>query len=368
MIPNQWYAVIRGQDVKRDKPVGIMRLGKKLVLYRDTEGQVACLQDRCAHKGVLLSKGKQHGDAIACPYHGFQYDQQGKCVHMPVLGKCGVIPRTMQVPSYKVHEQHGLVWLWNGEPQDSYPEVPMFTNFSEYKGFTSLYGWDAPIHYTRYVESVCEVYHVPFVHKGSFLNIWDPKGGRVDEFRCSIDGHLITSDFILRPDDDRSAQETLEAKFPWQRGWRIGVDVLMPNLVQIRNDVFDVYLVATPIDDENTWVCFCYQEPKKDLLFPFFKPLPIPLWRRLRPWMMCRMERFIQQAKDLEAIEGQWPRASSLKANNLIPVDKVNAYYLRLRDKLIRDAAENRPAPAAPTIPIQLVPQAADSPLETNSL
>jgi len=347
MIPNQWYAILRSEDVKKNKPVGIRRFNKKLVLYRDTQGQVVCLVDRCAHKGVPLSNGKQHGDYIACPYHGFQYDASGRCVHMPVLGKDGVVPKHLHVPFHTVREQHGLIWCWTGEQvPEQLPEVPMFKEFVEYTGFTSRYDWHAPTHYTRYVESVCEVYHVPFVHKGSALNIWDPKGGRVDDFSCQLEGHLIRSEFVLRPDDDRTAEETLKARLPWTRGWRIGVDVLMPNLVQIRNDVFDVYLIATPIDDDNCWLCICYKEPKRDLLLPMMKPLPIPGWRRVRPWLMCRMERFIQQSKDMAALKGQEPRISSLEANRLISVDKVNAYYLRLRDQLIQEAQAQAKAQA----------------------
>lgn len=339
MIPNQWYAILRSEDVRK-KPVGITRFSKRLVVYRDTSGKVVCLDDRCPHKGIPLSHGKQHGDLIACPYHGFQFNQQGKCVHMPVLGRNGTVPKAMCVRSYTLREQHGLIWFWTGTAEDpqALPEVPMFENFSQYKGFTSRYGWEAPVHYTRYVESVCEVYHVPFVHKGSALNIWDPKGGRIDDFRCEVNGTLISSNFVLRADDERTAEETLHAMLPWKRGWRIGVDVQMPNMVQIRNDVFDVYLIATPVDDDNCWVCVCYQEPKRDLLLPMIKPLPIPVWRRVRPWLMCRMERYIQQAKDMKAIRGQEPRISHLQANKLIPLDKVNAYYLKMRDSLTRDA------------------------------
>ncbi len=334
MIPNQWYAILRSEDIKK-KPVGVRRFGQQLVLYRDSNGDPVCMDDRCPHKGVPLSHGPLHGDRIACPYHGFQYAPSGECVHMPVLGKNGVPPKAMCIKTYQVREEHGLIWFWTG---DDAPEksdvVPMFEEFSTYGGFTSRYGWDAPVHYTRYVESVCEVYHVPFVHKGSALNIWDPKGGRIDDFQFEAKGMLLRSEFVLRADDDRTAEETLKAKTPWTRGWRIGVDVLMPNMVQIRNDVFDVYLIATPIDDDNTWVCVCYKEPKRDLLFPFIKPLPIPGWRAVRPWMMCRMERFIQQAKDMEALKGQTPRISDLKANKLIPLDKVNAHYLKLREQL----------------------------------
>ena len=129
-------------------------------------------------------------------------------------------------------------------------------------------------------------------------------------------------------------------------GGRIGCDVLMPNIVQIRNDVFDVLLIATPIDEKTCWVVVCYLEPKRDLFFPFMKPLPIPGWHAIRPWYMCRIERFVQQSKDLAVIAKQDPVVSGPKANKLIAVDQVNMHYIRFREKLIKEAAAVKQSPS----------------------
>ena len=55
MIPNMWYPICRPQDVPRREPVGLRRLGEDIVLFRDENGGVVCMQDRCAHKGAKLS-------------------------------------------------------------------------------------------------------------------------------------------------------------------------------------------------------------------------------------------------------------------------------------------------------------------------
>ena len=68
------------------------------------------------------------------------------------------------------------------------------------------------------------------------------------------------------------------------------------------------------------------------------------------------MERYIQQAKDMEALRGQTPRISSLQANKLIPVDKVNAHYLRLRESLTQAAHAQRGATSA-VQPIHFAPR-----------
>ena len=73
MIPNQWYVLMESKQVK-DRPVGVTRMGEKMVFWRDGSGVASCLRDRCPHRGVELSKGQVVDGHIQCPFHGFEYD------------------------------------------------------------------------------------------------------------------------------------------------------------------------------------------------------------------------------------------------------------------------------------------------------
>ena len=57
MIRNQWYVVLESKEVRK-KPVGVTRMGEKLVFWRNEAGKVFCAVDRCPHRGVALSIGK----------------------------------------------------------------------------------------------------------------------------------------------------------------------------------------------------------------------------------------------------------------------------------------------------------------------
>jgi phenylpropionate dioxygenase-like ring-hydroxylating dioxygenase large terminal subunit len=57
MIPNQWYVLLESKQVK-DRPVGVTRMGEKLVFWRNDTGKVGCLRDKCPHRCVELSKGQ----------------------------------------------------------------------------------------------------------------------------------------------------------------------------------------------------------------------------------------------------------------------------------------------------------------------
>ena len=66
MIPNQWYAILDSKEVRAGKPVGVTRMGEKLVAWRDSKGQVTVMRDLCPHRGVALSVGELKGDCIIC--------------------------------------------------------------------------------------------------------------------------------------------------------------------------------------------------------------------------------------------------------------------------------------------------------------
>ncbi len=67
MIRNQWYVVLESDEVG-DHPVGVTRLGEKMVFWRDQAGKVHAAVDRCPHRGAALSVGKIQKGGI-CNVH-----------------------------------------------------------------------------------------------------------------------------------------------------------------------------------------------------------------------------------------------------------------------------------------------------------
>jgi nitrite reductase/ring-hydroxylating ferredoxin subunit len=344
MIPNQWYAILRTLDVRR-RPVAVRRLGENLVLFRDTRGTLNCLQDRCPHKGAKLSTGVIRGDNLACGYHGFEYDGEGACRHMPVIGREGRVPKKMCTRSFRVRERFGFIWLWWGDDREdaALPEIRIFDDFVRPVPGESTYGWESPVHYTRYVESLTDVYHVPFVHAASRWNLVDPKGGRIDHFEYEVNGPLVTSKFLMRHDDDWTDEQSIRTWRPWRRGWLVGLDLLMPNMNYIKTHYTNVMAISTPIDDERTWVMVRYAPPHGNLVLPvWLRPPRIPLLGRvfgkLASWFFCRFERWGAQAQDMRIVTTQSPKISEMGVNQFSPADRLNIEFLRMRDRLKTEA------------------------------
>ncbi|NJM42866.1 MAG: Rieske 2Fe-2S domain-containing protein, partial [Brachymonas sp.] len=77
---NAWYAAAYDVEIGRSLfPRTICN--QKLVLYRQTDGKVAALEDACWHRLLPLSMGRLEGDEVVCGYHGLQFNGQGRCTH-----------------------------------------------------------------------------------------------------------------------------------------------------------------------------------------------------------------------------------------------------------------------------------------------
>ena len=94
-IRNCWYPASWSTDLGA-VPISRIFLEEEVVLYRGASGQPVALANMCPHRFAALSKGKLHGDAIACPYHGLQFSPDGSCKHNPH----GPVTGAIRVRSY----------------------------------------------------------------------------------------------------------------------------------------------------------------------------------------------------------------------------------------------------------------------------
>jgi len=112
-VPSEcWYAVAASADVGRDL-IAARVVDRALVLFRTAGGAAVALDDRCAHRPYPLSAGRLDGDLLRCGLCGFTYDSTGRCVSVPTQSR---VPLGASVQAHPVREEHGVVWVWLGEP------------------------------------------------------------------------------------------------------------------------------------------------------------------------------------------------------------------------------------------------------------
>src|SRR3712207_6122496 len=77
-----WYAVARSIDVG-PRPVPVVLLGERLVLWRGDGGALTAAPDRCPHREAPFSRGEVEEGCLVCPYHGWTFASGGRCVRVP---------------------------------------------------------------------------------------------------------------------------------------------------------------------------------------------------------------------------------------------------------------------------------------------
>ena len=169
MYINFWYPMALGSELS-DKPIVVQALGHDFALFRDSAGIAHCLANVCVHRGGALGAGKLKGDCIECPYHGWQFNAAGQCVHIPTLRPGSSIPGRARVDSYPVEERYGMVFAFLGDlPEEERPPILEIKEWDkEGWSVTSLvYDWHA--NYERVIENGLDATHTEFVHPSAGL-------------------------------------------------------------------------------------------------------------------------------------------------------------------------------------------------------
>jgi phenylpropionate dioxygenase-like ring-hydroxylating dioxygenase large terminal subunit len=165
-IKNYWYPVAPSWQVG-DAPIGITRLGEQIVLWRDKNGQVNALEDRCPHRGARLSLGWNLGNRVACWYHGIEVDGSGTVQSVPAVSACPLEGQTC-VKSYPAQEHAGAIFLWFGDEAHKEPaplQLPEELVGEEYASFLCMSHWKCNYQYA--IDNVMDPMHGAYLHATS---------------------------------------------------------------------------------------------------------------------------------------------------------------------------------------------------------
>src|SRR5574340_1243734 len=112
VLLNDWHVVAYAPDVPEGKPVSVRLLEEDLVLWR-AGGKVHAWRDLCVHRGTRLSLGRIEGETLVCPYHGWTYNTEGRCVRIPAHpGQTP--PEKARTMVYQAREKYGWIWVSPG--------------------------------------------------------------------------------------------------------------------------------------------------------------------------------------------------------------------------------------------------------------
>ncbi|WGS64710.1 aromatic ring-hydroxylating oxygenase subunit alpha [Marinitoga aeolica] len=321
MIKNQWYIILSSEELPKGKLIGITRFGEKLALWRDEKNNISCISDICCHRGASISHGKilANGERVMCPFHGFEYDSNGKVQVIPANGRTTPVPENFKVNSYYTYELANFIWVWygDGKPDHNPSFFEDIDNELTFVEFNEL--WN--VHYSRAIENQLDPVHVPFVHYNTI-----GKGNRT-----IMDGPILKWEnntmfyYYMRS----RVEDGTPAKKPHELSQedvsKVYLEFKFPNYWE--NHIAEkirVVAAFVPIDEEHTkiYLRFYNKFTKSRLLNKIIGKFAIPFNKKVLN-------------QDKEVVETQIPKKSELKMKeNLITGDLPILEYRKKRDEL----------------------------------
>ncbi|HEY7300127.1 MAG TPA: Rieske 2Fe-2S domain-containing protein [Xanthobacteraceae bacterium] len=226
------------QIAERDgPPLRVRLLGEDLVLFRDTEGRLGLLDERCPHRTASLFFGRNEESGLRCVYHGIKFDVHGNCVDVPCVPpgrdeQMSRIKTALRAKSYPCIERGGTVWTYMGPPEfkPEFPELE-WTLVPESHRFATRHIQEC--NWLQALEGGFDATHLTFLH-----------GGDADPSRRVVASHyeVMPTEFGFVVGTGREFGDTIH--------WNINV-MLMPFHKIISSIPMAAHIWA-PIDDENT--------------------------------------------------------------------------------------------------------------------
>lgn len=184
-----WYPVAFVQDLPKDSPYSFSLYDEPFVLFRNRDGKVGCLTDRCSHRAARLSDGQITDGKIECLYHGWQFGTGGECEHIPQLPADAKIPANACVQSFTVVERQGMVWMWPGEAEAADVErIPTIADLDKPEFDSADYMRDLPYDQTYFIENVIDPAHVFISHHGTEGNREQAQPLEMEVLESSVEG------------------------------------------------------------------------------------------------------------------------------------------------------------------------------------
>lgn len=165
-----WQPVYVSEKLAQGSIVPIRILGEDLALYRGESGKAHVITNECPHRLSVLSTGWIEGETIRCRYHGWRYDESGRCVEQPAEARpfCEKVPK---LAAYPTHEAHGLIFAYFGEGDaPAFRALPGLEDGAREDWTVCPSAEMIPCNYFQSAENIMDDVHVNFSHRDHLVN------------------------------------------------------------------------------------------------------------------------------------------------------------------------------------------------------
>ncbi len=204
-FPNGWFSLCSSDSVKKGQVIEVDAFGEKFAVFRGEDGKVGVMDVYCPHLNANLAGAKVQGNSLVCPFHGWEFNREGKCDHIPY---CDKMPQNAAARSWTFKETWGLVLVWyhaENEPPswETDGEIPELDTYKFHTKTEDI----LRIHLQDFAENGADFAHFGFVH--NLLTI--PIANRFIDVR-----HTVNIDFY-EGERRHTASFTDQADLVWKK-------------------------------------------------------------------------------------------------------------------------------------------------------
>ena len=218
-LMNDWHALASVRELEDQNPLACELFGERIVLWSDG-GEFHAMPDQCPHRGARLSLGQVREKELICAYHGWRFNNEGRCSFQPAQPAIRPSAGT-RVSRYPLIERFGLIWVCLGSSPAS---PPIFKGLDDDYHLVITGPYDVETSAPRVIENFLDVAHLPFVHAGM---LGDEEHAEIKDYEVSSSesGVEIRNFRIWQPNASSVHTEGLEIEYSY--------DILRPYTIML---------------------------------------------------------------------------------------------------------------------------------------
>jgi phthalate 4,5-dioxygenase oxygenase subunit len=193
-----WIPACMSEEVAEPDgaPVKVRLVGEDLVVFRDSDGRLGVLDQKCPHRRASLALGRNEECGLRCLYHGWKMDVEGNVVEMASEPSESGLAKKVKMKAYPAREAGGFVWIYLGPVETMRDfEAPAFAPTADSK--VSILKVHVGCNWAQVLEGQIDSAHSSSLHSS------DMRPARVD-------GAKAAETHWLRPSTDKAPQLQVE--------------------------------------------------------------------------------------------------------------------------------------------------------------
>lgn len=170
MTPTGWFQVAWSDEIAVGAVHRMKYFGQEMIAWRAESGQLTVMNAYCEHLGAHLGfGGSVVGEVLQCPFHGWQWNQEGRNVCIPYEDRPN---RGRRITTYPVVERNSSVYIWHDtEGREPFFDAPdVFASFNDgsseadYYPQQRLFEQGHELHPQYVLENGVDFAHFKYVH------------------------------------------------------------------------------------------------------------------------------------------------------------------------------------------------------------